>query len=112
MQKSTTFGVTAPSHPQQVMPQNMGSNPGRVVPGALNLYLIDEKELPQLRMNGCDKVLLTDLGGLENQVLGAPEFGIFPLAMNYKYRPSDEAVLSKFPNLRFLPSEQEAKGLV
>jgi hypothetical protein len=45
-----------------------------------------------------------------NEIFDPQVFGVMKsAAMNYKYRPSDEEVLKKNPNLRFLPSEQEAK---
>jgi hypothetical protein len=62
-------------------------------------------------MNGIDRVYLKELpNGLENELMRPPEFNIPCAAFNYLYRPRDEAVLAKNPHLRFLPTEEEAKG--
>ena len=64
-----------------------------------------------LAMNGCNKVSLRDLpNGLDDEVMGgSAEFSIPNLALNYIYKPSDPAIIAKFPNLAFLPSESDAK---
>ena len=45
---------------------------------------------------------------LQDELYKGLGFVIKPLAMNYKYRPNDEAILSKHPHLRYLPSKEEA----
>jgi hypothetical protein len=85
--------------------------PGRQIPGKVNMWLISEQELGQLRQNGIDRVLLTELpGGLENEIFQPPLFNMPCLALNYLYRPTDENALQNNPHLRFLPSLEESKA--
>ena len=75
------------------------------------MWVIADNELNQLRRNGIDRVILTELpNGLENELFKPPVFNMPCLALNYLYRPNDESVLQKYPHLRFLPSEEEAKA--
>jgi hypothetical protein len=72
------------------------------------LYLIEEHELPLLSMNGCNRIVLTNdhlPNGLADEIMNGPDFSIPSLALNYIYRPTDEAVLAKNPHLKFLPTE-------
>ena len=84
-----------------------GQIPGRVIPGAFNLYLIDEKDMNLLAMNGCSRIVLTSEhlpNGLADEVMSGPDFNIPLLAMNYIYKPTDPAILSKYPHLQYLPT--------
>lgn len=68
----------------------MPQAPGHLMKGCVNLWVIRNEEVGSLRQNGCDKILLTnELGDLLNQIMGAPEFRLFPMTFNYKYRPND-----------------------
>ena len=85
--------------------------PGKAIPGKVNMWLIQENELGQLRQNGIDRIMLTELpGGLEKELFNTPLFDMPCLALNYLYRPTDESVLQKNPHLRFLPSLEESKA--
>ena len=85
-----------------------------MINGAVNLYVIEENELPLLAMNGCQRIVLTNEhlpNGLADEVMSGPEFSIQSLPLNFIYRPKDEAILAKNPHLRYLPTEEEAKAV-
>ena len=74
--------------------------------------MIDENEMHLLAMNECNRVVLSDEQmGIPNNIMSGPDFNIPSLAFNYIYRPKDQAVLDKYPHLRFLPTEEEAKAV-
>ena len=72
----------------------------------MRLYVIPEKQQSLLKQNGCERIHFQDYPdpSLEKEFLG--HFGFKSLAMNYKYRPTDQKVLEKHPHLQYLPDEE------
>ena len=69
--------------------------------------MIDQRDMNKLAMNGCSSIVLTNdhlPNGLADEIMSGPDFNIPMLAMNYIYRPTDPAILNKYPHLKVLPS--------
>ena len=78
----------------------------------MRLYVIPPDQQHLLKQNGCERIHFQDYPdpSLEKEFTG--HFGFTSLALNYKYRPTDPAVLVKHPHLQYLPTEDEALGKV